>query len=192
MLENISKKNYKALKFKPLVDYIKSLEKFNSLLIKDEEIIFSQGDSSYELIYKINEEYMNIIILKDCEKEWISFYRYDRNDICYEEIVFLIFTSEKRKEDGIEYNNVIRYSAHFEDELYSKLITSAYTYLDNKYINGWRQKRKISIEDLKKIFVDNRAVSELPSRAEEKMLDFYEAIDLKEGEVKQLVLGYDE
>lgn len=187
MLETISKVNYVALGFKEFTDYVKSLDKLETILNKDET---NAGGRVIE--YQVADEFYEIIILKDNEKEWISFYRFDSNKINYEEVVFLIYTDENRKEDGIEYNMIIRYSAHFDDNKYSKLITSAYTYLDDKYISGWRQKRKIDIEDLPKIFIDNRAVSELPSRAEDIMLDFYEAIDFKEGEVKKLILGYDE
>ena len=187
LLETIMKIDYVACEFEEFINYIKSLDEYDTTLIKDDN-----NKTGRTIEYQVGDEFFKIIILKDSKKEWISFYRYDKNKVNYEEIAFLIFTNENIKEDGIEYNRVIRYSAHFDDDKYSKIITSASTYLDNKYICGWRQKRKISIEDLSKIFIDNRAISELPSRAEEKMLDFYEAIDLKEGEVKHLVLGYDE
>ncbi|MCH5166819.1 MAG: hypothetical protein J1F35_02905 [Erysipelotrichales bacterium] len=187
MLENISKVHYKILEFLPFVDYIKSLDNFKCTLISDEE--------KYDwrtIEYQIENEFIKILILKDKEKEWVGVYRSNSQKVCYEQIDFLIYTEENRKYNGLEYNNVIRYSAHFDDEKYSKLVTSAFTYLDNEYLTGWRQKRKIAIEDLSKIITDEMNLSELIMRAEQKLLDFYEAINLEEGEVHKLVLGYDE
>lgn len=193
MFETISKREYKVLEFSPFIDYVKSYDKCDKVLLKEEFKIYSKGESCLKLVYQLNDEFIKILIYKDKEKEWASFYKYKEERWNYEQIEFLLDTEGYRIEDGIEYNNVIKYSAHLDDSEFSKIVNSAFTYKDNEYLCGWRQKRKIDIHDLPKVVVSSGInLTELVMRAERELLDFYEAISLKEGEVSKLVLGYDE
>lgn len=193
MLESIRKRKYKVLEFLPFVDYVKNFDNIEKVLIKEESKAYRNNSSCLKLIYKLNDEYIKILIYKDKEKEWASFYKYREERWNYEQIEFLLDTEGYRLEDGIEYNNVIKYSAHLDDENYSKIVNSTFTYKDNEYLCGWREKRKIDINDLPKVVLGmGMNLTELVMRAEKAFLDFYEAITLKEGEVPKLVLGYDE
>ena len=186
MLETISNKDYKVLEFIPFIEYVKSLEMLENKLLKDEEQYGWR-----ELIYQFNDYFIKILIFKDNEKEWICFYKYKEERWNFEQIDFMLYTDSYHEDDSLEYNNVIKYSAHIDDDKFSKLVTSAFTYKDNEYLCGWRQKRKIDIEDLQKIIIWGMNLTELTMRAEDKLLDFYEAITLYEDEVPKLILGYD-
>lgn len=186
MLETISNKDYKILEFIPFVEHVKSLEMFENKLLKDEE-----KNGWHNLIYQFKDYFIKIIILKDKEKEWICFYKYKEERWNFEQIDFMLYTDSYHEDDSLEYNNVIKYSAHIDDDKFSRLVTSGYTYKDNEYLCGWREKRKIDIEDLSKIITWGMNLTELTSRAEKNYLDFYEAISLKDDEVPKLILGYD-
>ena len=186
MLETISSKNYKVLEFILFVEYVQSLELVAKQLLKDEE-----KNGLRELIYKFEDYFMKILILKDKEKEWVCFYKYKEERFNFEQIDFMLYTDSYHEDGILKYNNVIYYSAHFDDDKFSRLVTSGYTYKDNEYLCGWREKRKIDIEDLSKIITWGMNLTELTSRAEKNYLDFYEAISLKDDEVPKLILGYD-
>lgn len=90
-----------------------------------------------------------------------------------------------------KYNRIIKYSAHFEDEEFTRMVTSNFSYQDNNFLNGWRELRKFEVQDLDKVmYCKDMNLTELTMMADKKISEFYEAISLRGDEVKELKLEY--
>lgn len=184
MLNLLQEQNYDVLTFTPFVDYVKTLDEGNYQLISNEI------DNYFQTIIASNgEEFIKILMFKDKEKEWVSIYRYYEEGYTFEKVEFMHFNDEHMESMKEDYNNVIKYSAHLDDETYSRVICSAFSYKDNELLGGWREKRKIAIEDLPKIYYKGMNLTELIGIADDKIFEFYEVISEKE-EVNKLILEY--
>lgn len=183
MLEIFIEKNYEAPSFLPFTEYITTLENsdFINKTYKSEN-----GYDEIKLTYE-NGEIFTVLGSKEKDYEWITIYKINAQGEHYEQIEFMIYTKPSEK----EHNRIIHYSAHFEDELYSRIVKSTYYYQDNELINGTENKRKIDIEELPKIFyIKSMNLAELVSLADEKIYEFYEVITILGKEVKELRLKY--
>lgn len=189
MLDIIRNKKYEMLTFLPFIEYLKKLEQENFVLLND-----NKKHDWGELLFQNDVEFLKILIFTDSEKEWFSIYKFKEQDYNYMKTEFILYNEKGVKFYQPEYNRIIKYASYTIEGEYIKLITSGFGYHDNEYDanSGWRKKRKIEATDLSKIYTCGMNLQELTIRAEEANLDFYEAIDEKNGEVKKLKLTYDE
>lgn len=184
MLELFIQGNYEACNFLPFYDYINGLE--NVFLSK---ITHHVDSGCLNINIELNQEEIKIIGTKERDYEWITVYKINSKGETYEQIEFMIYTNQNERDK--EYNRIIKYSAHLDDSSFSHLVWSSYFYLDNQYLNGKRELRKISIEDLPKIFYSKTMnLTELVSLADSKIFEFYEVKTLIGDEVKELKLEY--
>lgn len=186
MVDLLKQKNYDVAHFKPFMDYIEYLESLGYKNISTEE---SHG--FIEEHYEGKDHTLEISTMKDEHKEWVSFYK-DRNNVRYEQIEFMAFNEAYAKfSDCRDYNRVIVYAAHFENEEFTHMVCSGYRYLDNKFLDGWRELRKFGAADIDKvIYSSHMNLTELTGIADEKITEFEEIKSLKGKEVKELILGY--
>lgn len=189
MIDIISNKKYELLGFIPFMEYLKKLEQENFSLLSDTEEYEWR-----ELIFQNDVEFLEILIFTDSEKEWISIYKFQEKHYKYMKIEFYLYNKREIEFYKPKYNRVIKFASYSLEGNYAKLITSGFGYQNNEYIinSGWRHKRKIKIEDLRKIIISDMNLQELIMRAENNNLIFYENIDEKDGEVQKLKLTYDE
>lgn len=187
MIEILKQKNYDATHFQPFTDYIAYLESLGYKHISTEE---SHGDiiEKYEGV----DHNLKIITMKDTEKEWISIYKSRTDEGNFEMIDFMILYEEYQKRSNCwDYNRIIKYAAHFEDEEFTSMVCSGYTYQDDNLLSGWRKLRKFAVDDLYKvIYSKNMPLSELVMCADMKINKFEEEKNLEGNEVKELILGY--
>ncbi len=187
MLNLLRKSNYKTLAFQPFLDYITFLEEQGYEFVSESE---EYGWSDYRA--ECQEHSLEILSFKDEEKEWISIYK-TRNEIeRFEQIEFMSFNEKYRRINPKQkYNHVIKYAGHFEDEEFARIVCSGYSYEDNILLGGWRKLRKFAVQELDKVMYSKTMnLQELTMMADEKINEFYEVIDLKDDEVKELKLGY--
>lgn len=186
ILELIKKQNVEILKFSPFLDYVSQLQK------EGIEFVSYESDSWYQKIIFQNSYYkLEICAIKEDNYEWISFYKY-KNDEKYEQIEFMAYTKAYQEFTGTkDHNRIIKYSAHFDDEEFTKMVYAVYSYQDNNFLGGFRNLRKFAVQDLYKVmYSKNMNLTELVGIADKKITKFYEIIDLKVDEVKELKLEY--
>lgn len=137
MKEKIQKIDSSLLEIEVIKEYIEQFEKY--------ELINEDIDKvGAEINISCDEEVIKFIFLPVSTGKWWSIYRYHSDGIKYEQIDVLVF--DKVKDD--EYNRVIKYSGHIEDEKYSYIMCSGYSYLDEKIVSSWKQSRVVQVEDL--------------------------------------------
>lgn len=189
MIDVIFNKEYELAEFPSFIDYLTKLGQENFLLLSDKEEYGWR-----EIIFQNEEEFLEILIYTDEEKEWISIYKFKEKHYKYMQTEFFLYNKRGMECLKPEHNRVIKYASYSVEGEYAKLITSAFGYHDNEYdINsGWRHKRKIKLEDLNKIDSCGMNFQELIMRANMKNLTFYENINEKDGEVQKLKLSYEE
>lgn len=187
MVELLKQKKYDIVNFEPFIECINELEKL--------EYTFISVKEEYDWIEEWYEGYdhsLEILTFKDKEKEWISIYKFHDQDERFEQIEFMIFNENYCKSyHQQDYNCVVYYAAHFEDEQYTRMVCSGYTYKDSKLIKGWRELRKFDVNDLDKVmYSKSMNLKELTIMADDKITEFCEVISLKKEEVKELKLEY--
>jgi len=134
MIENLLK-TYKIEKFRPLIEYVKVLDKGDILILED----INYNENSRNICLEIDNTKYEIIILKDADKIRISFYRYNSLNEKIEMIDFMLYTVEYLEKQiiingSIDYSRIIRYSAIKYDNNESEVINSCYTYLGNNLV----------------------------------------------------------
>ncbi len=184
MLKIFKDKNYEATNFSPFIYYLNILEEsgYNTMSY------LSEKDSD-KIVLTYDNEKIEILGKKTREYEWICIYKFNANNEKYEQIEFMIYLPSSNTLE--KHNRIIKYAAHLEDELYSRLVWSSFYYKDNEYLKGKRELRKITVEDLSKIFYSKTMnLSELVTLADSKIFEFYEIKTLIGEEVKELILEY--
>lgn len=134
MIENLLKM-YEVEKFRPLIEYIRVLDKGNIEMLEDNDNQYSRN-----ICLEIDNTKYEIIILKDEDKIRISFYRYNSSNEKIEMIDFMLYTIEYLEKQiiingSIDYSRIIRYSAVKYENNESEIINSCYTYLGNNLIS---------------------------------------------------------
>lgn len=125
------------LNIKPIIEYLSAFENYEVLETNiDEEMgnISLLCNGEIIAIYFINVKYAR----------WWSIYKYHEDDTIYEQIDAILFNEKQEA----SYNRMIKFAGHIEDDNYSYLTVSCYSYLDDKFIRSWKHIRKIKIEDL--------------------------------------------
>ncbi len=187
MIDLLIKNNYELLQFAPFTDYIAFLETQGYEFVSESE---SHGGVEYKAQCEDHE--LKILSMKDDEKEWITVYKMRDDGEHFEQVEFMLFNEHYMKKYGEkDYNRIIKYSAHFEDDEFTRLVTSAFSYKDNNFLGGWRELRKFEVQDLDKVmYCKDMNLSELTMMADQKISEFYEVISLRGKEVKELKLEY--
>lgn len=186
MIRLLKENNFDIMEFQPFLDYINYLET-QGYEQTNESSKYGWIEENYQ-----NEEYnLKILSFKDEEKEWVTVNKY-KNNIKIEQVEFVTFTETYcLQSKNHDYNRLIEYSAHFEDEEFTRMVCSAFWYKDNNYLSGWRELRKFDVIDLGKVLYSPQMnLKELTSMADDEITEFYEVISLKEDEVKELKLNY--
>lgn len=134
MIENLLK-TYKIQKFRPLIEYVKVLDKGDIKILED----INYNENSRNICLEIDNTKYEIIILKDADKIRISFYRYNSLNEKIEMLDFMLYTVEYLEKQiilngSIDYSRIIRYSAIKYDNNESEVINSCYTYLGNNLV----------------------------------------------------------
>lgn len=183
MIRLLKEKNYNIMQFQPFLDYIDFLE--------------SQGytqNTELEEYDWIEEKYNNedvelkILSYKNQEKEWVTILK-TKNNVKIEQIEFMAYNEYYCQKLNQDYNRVIKYAAHFEDEEFTRMVCSTFRYRDNNYLDGWRELRKFEVADLDKVMYSKQMnLMELILWVYKNIAEFYEVISLKE--VKELKLNY--
>lgn len=187
MTDLLIKNKYELLEFEPFTDYIAFLETQGYEFVSESEI-----NGWVEYIAKCEDHELKILSMKDKEKEWITVYKTRNENERFEQVEFMLFNENYMKSYGPKkYNRIIKYSAHFEDEEFTRMVTSNFSYQDNNFLNGWRELRKFEVQDLDKVmYCKDMNLTELTMMADKKISEFYEAISLRGDEVKELKLEY--
>lgn len=121
MLDLLIKNNYELLQFQPFIDYIAFLETQGYEFVSE-----SERNAWIEYTAACEDHNLKILSFKDNYKEWITVYKI-RNDAKFEKIEFMNFNEKHREVYGKEdYNNFITYSAHFEDEKFTRMVCSSF------------------------------------------------------------------
>ncbi|MDE6292877.1 MAG: hypothetical protein K2L98_04265 [Bacilli bacterium] len=187
MTDLLRKNKYELLDFEPFTDYIAFLETQGYEFVSE-----SASNGWVEYIAQCEDHELKILSIKDQEKEWITVYK-TRNELeRFEQVEFMLFNENYMKNYGKKkYNRIIKYSAHFEDEEFTRMVTSNFSYKDNIFLNGWRELRKFEVQDLDKVmYCKDMNLTELTMMADKKISEFYEVISLRGDEVKELKLEY--
>lgn len=140
MIQVIKKLDTSLLDFPPVIEYLRQFEKWE---IVNEDIKEDNGEvnilSENELIRKI--------YLKMSTGKWGSIYRYHSDGIKYEQIDAILFDEIKEN----KYNKIIKFSGHIEDDTYSYITCSSFSFLNNEVIYSWKETRVVPVQDLYKI-----------------------------------------
>lgn len=153
--------------------------KFKKWQIVNEDIEMDNG----KIDILSENELMEIIYIKISKGKWWSIYRYHSDGTKYEQIDLLLF--DEIKENG--YNRVIKFSGHMEDDNYSYITCSGFSYLDNEFIRSWKQTRVVPIQDLCEIqYSKDMNLTELICMADDKSHNIIKKETQKD--IKTLVL----
>jgi len=104
-------------------------------------------DDNGEITILCGDELIKILFIIISDRKWYSIYRYDKDEIKYEQIDFIMFNDIKER----GYNKIIKYSGHIEDNKYSYIMCSGFSYLDNDVVKSWRQTRVVPVQELQVI-----------------------------------------
>ena len=121
----------------------KYLEQFSEYEVVSEDIEQDNG----KIIVRIGKELMKLVYLDISYAKWCSIYREHSDGTRYEQVDVIIYNGIRDH----RYNRVIKYSSHVEDEGYSYISCSGFSYLDEEIVSNWQEKRVVPIEDLSKI-----------------------------------------
>jgi len=121
----------------------KYLEQFSEYEVVSKDIEQDNG----EIIVRIGKELMKLVYLDISYAKWWSIYREHSDGTRYEQVDVIIYNGIRDH----RYNRVIKYSSHVEDEGYSYISCSGFSYLDEEIVSNWQEKRVVPIEDLSKI-----------------------------------------
>lgn len=140
MIQIIQKIDPTLLDIQPISEY---LSQFKQLEILSEDI--EEDNAKIKIL--ADNELIELVYLEINGGKWWSIYRYHSDGTKYEQIDSLLF--DEIQLDG--YNRVIKYSGHIEDNQYSYITCSAFSYLDKEILRGRKKSRTIPLEDLRKV-----------------------------------------
>ena len=140
MIQVIKKLDISLLDFPPVIEYLRQFEKWE---IVNEDIKADNG----EVNISSENELIRIIYLKMSTGKWWSIYRYHSDGIKYEQIDAILFDEIKEN----KYNKIIKFSGHIEDDTYSYVTCSSFSFFNNEVIHSWKETRVVPVQDLCKI-----------------------------------------
>ena len=140
MIQVIKKLDSSLLDFPPVIEYLRQFEKCE---IVNEDI----KEDNCEVNISSENELIRIIYLKMSTGKWWSIYRYHSDGIKYEQIDAILFDEIKEN----KYNKIIKFSGHIEDDTYSYITCSSFSFLNNEVIYSWKETRVVPVQDLYKI-----------------------------------------
>ena len=176
MIQIIKKIDSALLENQSIMKYLSQLKKYQ---IISEEI--SQDDGEINILFE--NELITIIYIKISGGKFLSIYRYHSDGTKYEQIDSILY--DEIKENG--YNRVIKFSGHEEDDNYSYITCSCFSYINNEYIRSWKKTRVVPIQDLDKIqYCKSMNLTELICMTESKSNNIIRKEDQKN--IKPLVL----
>ena len=176
MIQVIKKLDSSLLEIQPIMEYLREFKKWQ---IVNEDIEVDNG----KIDILSENELIEIIYIKISKGKWWSIYRYHSDGTKYEQIDLLLF--DEIKENG--YNRVIKFSGHMEDDNYSYITCSGFSYLDNEFIRSWKQTRVVPIQDLCEIqYSKDMNLTELICMADDKSYNIIKKEAQKD--IKTLVL----
>ena len=140
MIQVIKKLDTSLLDFPPVIEYLRQFEKWE---IVNEDIKEDNG----EVNILSENELIRIIYLKMSTGKWWSIYRYHSDGIKYEQIDAILFDEIKEN----KYNKIIKFSGHIEDDTYSYVTCSSFSFFNNEVIHSWKETRVVPVQDLCKI-----------------------------------------
>ena len=151
LIQVIKKIDSSLLENQTIMEYLKQFKKYKTV---NEDIETDNGEIN---IFSENE-LIKIIYIKISSGKWWSIYRYHLDGTKYEQIDSILFDEVKEN----EYNRIIKFSGHVEDDNYSYITCSCGSYLDNKLIRSWKKARVVPIQDLYEIqYSKNMNLTEL-------------------------------
>ena len=127
MRQLIKKLDSSLLEIYPIVEYLSQFEEYT--VEKD----------SGEIIISSENELLNIIFMKIADRKLWNIYRYHQDGIKYQQIDVIIYDKIQKK----EYNRVIKFSEHIEDDDYSYITCSCFSLLNDEIIKSWRKHRVV-------------------------------------------------
>lgn len=140
MIQLLKRLDFPLLEMQPIIEYFKQFENYK--IIK-EDIESDNG----EIHVAFQDEQIKIVYTEISEGKFWSIYRYHSNGMKYEQIDAITF--DEIKESG--YNKVIKFSGHIEDNKYSYITCSGFSYSNSEIIKSWKKTRAVPIQDLQKI-----------------------------------------
>jgi len=140
MIQLIKKIDSSLLENQSIMEYLRQFKKYK---IVNEDIEADTG----EINIFFENELIKIIYIKISGGKWWSIYREHSDGTRYEQVDVIIYNGIRDH----RYNRVIKYSSHVEDEGYSYISCSGFSYLDEEIVSNWQEKRVVPIEDLSKI-----------------------------------------
>lgn len=144
MIQFIEKLNSSLLKVGIVMEY---LSQFQNCILINEDIQHNNG----EIHLLSGNELIKIIYIKISDGNWWSIYRYNEKGIKYEQVDVIIYNSIQ--ENG--HNIVIKFSGHIEDEDYSHLTCSSFSFLDSNFLRSWKSIKVVPLQELSKIQYSN-------------------------------------
>lgn len=176
MIQLIKKIDSSLLENQPIMEYLRQFKKYK---IVNEDIEADNGEIN---IFSENE-LIRIIYIKISDGKWWSIYRYHPDGTKYEQIDSILL--DEVKENG--YNRIIKFSGHVEDDNYSYITCSCFSYLDNEFIRSWKKTRVVPIQDLYEIqYSKNMNLTELICMTDYKSNNIIRKEEQKD--IKTLVL----
>ena len=140
MVHLINKLDSSLLDIKLVMNYLNQFQEYQ-IVVEDIKI----GNGEIDILS--GSELIKILFIKTTDGKWWSIYRYNSKGIKYEQIDVVI--DDESSERG--YNVVIKYSVHIEDNSYSYITCSCFSYLNRVFVRSWKQTRMVPIEELSKI-----------------------------------------
>lgn len=176
MIQVIKKLDSSLLEIQPIMKYLGQFKKWK---IINEDIGIDNG----EVDILSENELIKIIYIKISEGKWWSIYRYHLDDTKYEQIDLILY--DEIKENGS--NRIIKFSGHIENDNYSYITCSSFSYLDDEFIRSWKKSRVVPIQDLCEIqYSKDMNLTELIYIADKKSNNIIKKEDQKD--IKTLVL----
>lgn len=158
------------------------LNQFGNYKIISEDV----EDDNSEITILCDDELIKILFINISYAKWYSIYRYNKVGVKYEQIDFIMYDEVR----DIGYNKIIKYSGHIEDDKYSYIMCSSFSYLNNDVVKSWRKTRVVPVEDLQFIqYSKDQNLTELIIMADGKSKNIIGKDDQKD--LKTLVLKLD-
>jgi len=163
MEEIIKKLNCPLVEVEIITEYLKQFENYE--LISED---ITNNDA--EICISCGEEIIKIYLDTIVNGKFLSIYRYHSNGVKYEQIDVVFYNKDNNK-----YDRVIKYSGHVEDDNFSYIVCSGFSYLNNEIIRSWKKTRVVPISDLELIqYSKDMNLTELILMANEKSQNIVE------------------
>lgn len=100
-----------------------------------------------ETVISCASEVIRIFFLRISDGKLWSIYRHHPNGVKYEQIDAIVLDEVQKT----GYNRIIKYCGHLEDDDYSHIMCSCFSYLDDAFVRSWQDIRVVPVHDLEKI-----------------------------------------